>query len=65
MKDQLFKNDAKQIVDMIFDNKMFKDNITRDDMNGFEDLISFLIQTRFESHIRCENMLRKIKEVEK
>ena len=34
-----FKQDAKTIVDMLFEAKLFKDHITRDDMNVTEALI--------------------------
>lgn len=60
-KDDLFKQDAKTIVDMCFDNKLFKDQVTRDDMNTFQDYIGFLLQSRFDSHVRCKEMLDKIK----
>jgi len=60
MDDKIFKTDAKQIVDMTFDNKLFKDGITRDDMNAYEDLISFLLQSKYESYIRCNEMMSKI-----
>ncbi len=55
-----FANDAKQIVDLYFDNKMFKDQITRDDMNNFEDLISFLLQSKFEMYIKSEKLLSSL-----
>jgi hypothetical protein len=60
MEELIFKQDAKQIVDMAFDKKLFKDEITRDDMNGFEDLISFLLSSRFESYKKCEELLKKL-----
>ena len=64
MDEHLFKQDAKQIVDLAFDKKLFKDEITRDDMNGFEELIDFLLSSRFESYKRAEELfdsLRKSK----
>lgn len=60
MENIIFKNDAKQIVDMAFDNKLFKDNITRDDMNSFEDLIQFLLQSRYESYVRVNYLMERI-----
>ena len=60
MEDKIFKADAKQIVDMVFNHKLFKDHITRDDMNGFEDLIQFLLQSRFESYQRIEKLMQRI-----
>lgn len=64
MEDKIFKTDAKQIVDLMFDNKLFKDNVTRDDMNVFEDLITFLLQSRFESYQRVNALLERVKETE-
>jgi len=52
MKDERFKADAKQIVDLCFDTKFFDDKITRDHMNEFENLIVYLLQSRFESYKR-------------
>jgi hypothetical protein len=63
MEDKIFKTDAKQIVDMIFDNKLFKDEVTRDNMNGFEDLIQFLLQSRYESYLRCEKLFKSLEKV--
>ncbi len=55
-----FGKDAKQIVDMCFNNKLFKDEITRDDMNNFEELISFLLQSKFNMYVKCEELLASL-----
>lgn len=60
MEDRIFKADAKQIVDMAFDNKLFKDELTRDDFNAFEDLLQFLLQSRFESYKRVVALTESI-----
>lgn len=60
MEDKIFKADAKQIVDMAFNNKLFKDELTRDDFNGFEELIQFLLQSRFESYKKVEQLMQRI-----
>lgn len=60
MEEKLFKQDAKQIVDLAFDQKLFKDNVTRDDMNCFEELIDFLLSTRYESYKRVNKLLEKL-----
>jgi hypothetical protein len=54
MDDKVFKADAKQMVDTMFDSKMFKDDITRDQISGFEELIRYLMQSRFESYFKIE-----------
>jgi hypothetical protein len=65
MEDKIFKADAKQLVDMAFNNKLFKDELTRDDFNAFEDLIQFLLQSRFESYQRVEKLMKSIEGREK
>lgn len=54
MNDNIFKQDAKSLVDMMFDAKIFKDYVTRDDMNGIEDFICYCMKTRYESHLKAE-----------
>ena len=56
-----FKQDAKSIVDMCFDSKIFRSDLTRDDMNEIENLISCLLQSRFDNHIRINKLLERIK----
>ena len=41
-----FKTDAKAIVDGFFDAKLFKEEITRDDMNNVEDFIAEMMQSK-------------------
>ena len=65
MEDKIFKSDAKQIVDMAFNNKLFKDELTRDDFNAFEDLIQFLLQSRFDSYQRVEKLMKSVEGREK
>lgn len=60
MEDKIFRQDAKQIVDLSFNNKLFKDEITRDDMNRFEDLLCHLLQSRWESYIKCEELMKSL-----
>lgn len=62
-KEELFKKDAKDIVDTIFDNRLFKEDITRDNMNGFEDLITFLLQSKFNSRWKAEKFFEQISKV--
>lgn len=58
--EKIFKNDSKDIVDRMFDLKMFKENITRDDMSGFEDLIQFLLESKYNTYIKCSEFMEKI-----
>ena len=63
MEDKIFKQDAKQIVDLAFNKKLFKNEITRDDMNAFEELINFLLSSRYESYKRAEKLLESLSKV--
>lgn len=60
IKKQIFSNDAKTITNMMFDNKLFKDHLTRDDFNSFEEFICFLLESRFESYIKLKSITDKI-----
>ena len=60
MEDKIFKQDAKQIVDLAFNAKLFKDELTRDDFNGFEDLIQFILQSRFESYQKADKLIKSV-----
>ena len=39
--DPYYQVEAKRIIDSMFDAKVFSEKMTRDDMQGFEDLIAF------------------------
>ena len=60
MENSRFKQDAKQITDMLFDKRLFIDDLTRDEMNAFENLIEFILNSRFESHLKCEALLKSL-----
>ena len=46
--DPYYQVEAKRIIDSMFESKVFSEKMTRDDMQGFEDLIAFY----FESHAK-------------
>lgn len=60
MQQQIFKNDAKQIVDLMFNTKLFSDDVTRDIMNEFEEFITFMLQSRFDSYVKIDSLLKKL-----
>lgn len=43
------QNRAKEFIDGLFDAKIFKEDITRNDMQGFEDLLAFVFQASYDS----------------
>lgn len=58
--ENVFKTDAKSIVDMLFDTKCFREDITRDSMNNLEEFIQFCMKSRHDSHILCTDLMNKI-----
>ena len=60
ISDNVFRQDAKTIVDMLFDKKLFVDDLTRDDMNALEDLVDLLLKSKLESHVRCHELLQSL-----
>lgn len=54
-----FKNDAKSIVDALFEKKYFDDDVTRDQLQAIEELIQYLMTTRFESYMKIEKLSEK------
>lgn len=60
MEQQIFKQDAKTLVDTLFDAKLFKDQVTRDDLNSIEDYISSALNSRFDSYLKIEKIMDKL-----
>ncbi len=60
-KHSTFKIDAKTIVDMMFDARMIKDDVTRDQIQIFQELIEYTMNSRFESVQRAEKLFNSIK----
>lgn len=58
--EEMFKQEAKLLVDQLFNTKVFRDDITRDDMNNVEDFLSYLLDSRFEMHVKGEALLRSL-----
>lgn len=61
MEAKHFKADAKQMVDMLFDKGLLTKEVTRDDMNALEDLIEFILSSRFDSYLRLEKLTNNLK----
>ena len=40
-----YQNEAKRLVDMLFDTKVFNEKTTRDSMQALEDVIAFYLQS--------------------
>ncbi len=56
--DTRYKSDAKGIVDSIYDAKIFKDTLTRDDISAIEEYIEFCLKSNFESYKRVDEIMK-------
>lgn len=56
----LIKEDAKSIVDLLFDTGALDQKLTRDNMNALEEYIKIILEGRIDSHIKLIDLKRKI-----
>lgn len=56
-----YQQRAKHLVDLLFDKGLFKESVSRDDMQAVEDLIAFEYQSSADSVERAVKLLQKIK----
>ena len=59
---KIFKQDAKSITDTLFETKIFRDDLTRDELNTIEELIDYCMSVRFDSLLRAEKLYKQLKE---
>lgn len=55
-----FSADAKTIVDTLFDNKVFRPDLTRDDMTAVEQLIEYMMSSRMSSLIKIKGIMERV-----
>ncbi len=60
MEDKYFKTDAKAIVDMLFDTKVFKEDLTRDNLNHLEEFVGYLLQSKFDSYVKVTKLMESV-----
>lgn len=56
-----FQKNAKKFIDSMFEAGVFNDKMTRDDFNGYEDLLAFFIQSQCKSHYKMVEFSYKFK----
>lgn len=56
-----YQKEAKRIIDTMFQAKVFSEKMTRDDMQGFEDLLAYYFQSFSDSTRRGVEFLNKVK----
>ena len=59
---KIFKQDAKSITDTLFETKIFRDDLTRDELNSVEELIDYCMSVRFDCTLHAEKLFKQIKE---
>lgn len=53
-------NQAKSIIDILFDGKMLREDVTRDQMNVLEKLLDDMIEMSIESVIKSEKLIQSL-----
>ncbi len=56
-----YQNRAKGVVDLLFDNKLFRYGLTRDALQEIENYIGFLFQSDAKMSAKAALMLEKVK----
>lgn len=60
-KDRIIpKQESKTIVDTLFDNKLFRNDLTRDELNSIEEYIDYSMNSRLNSHLKFRDLADKI-----
>lgn len=59
--DPYYQFQSKRIIDAMFDAKVFSEKITRDDMNGFENLIAYYFQSHADTVRKGIEFVNKVK----
>lgn len=59
---RIFKQDAKSIVDTLFETKIFRDDLTRDELNSIEEMLDYFLSSRYDSILRAEKLFKQINE---
>ena len=57
---KIFKQDAKSITDTLFETKIFRDDLTRDELNSIEEMLDYLLSSRYDSILRAEKLFKQI-----
>jgi hypothetical protein len=58
--DKLIERDAKSVVDTMFETKILKSDLTRDNMNSIEEFIAYMMKTRINGYIKMSKLQKTI-----
>ena len=61
--EKYYQEQAKRLVDMLFNKGIFADGVSRDAMQSVEDLIAFEYQSSINSYERGQEFLKKMKKL--
>jgi len=53
---------AKELIDLLFDKKYFREDVSRDDMQGIEDFLAWTLQTQCKMAVKCALLSKRTKE---
>ncbi len=53
---------AKEVVDVLFDKKFFREDVNRDDMQAVEDFVAYNFQSHAELAVKCAMIMKGAKE---
>jgi len=55
-QEEIVKNDAKAIVDLLYETGALRKELTRDNMNALEEYIKVMLDSRLNSYIRSREL---------
>ncbi len=56
------RSESKTIVDLMFDNNIFRNDLTRDDLNAVEEYLDYSLNSRLKSIDTIRNIMKTINE---
>lgn len=56
-----YQREAKRVIDAMFDNGILAEKMTRDDMQGYEDLLAYYFQSHVNSARKGWEFAQKVK----
>jgi len=60
--EEYYKKEAKEIVDMLFDKRFLNDNLAREAMDGLEEFLGFIIQSKCQSAAKVAVLTAKMRD---
>lgn len=61
--EQFYQIRAKEIIDLLFDKNYFREDVSRDDMQGIEDFLAWSFKTQCESAVKCAELSKRAREL--